>query len=491
MKNKCSPIKNLNYNNNNFFKKIELNKNLKSHSRKNIFTQRDTKTYNEILSTNKKNNNFLHDLPKENVTQKKNKNVLNIIRHEKNKIPKKLNTSGNESARFLSGTPKNFQQILTEISNMNNNSENYNPDKSSNINNESDYYKNLYQREKNINSKLLIKINDLSHKNINYERILSKYKIERHNLIEKIKELGKIINHQRSNSNQINTANKNEKINDFSLLNDERNKIIMKNQQLKNSIKKILKDNNELKMKIQSIEKNSFDISNNKIRNTKNYININNKNCFHPLIKNNSFIQKNSAYNKSFRLISNLSLYRNNSKKSLSKNKNHFQNNSNNINNNVQSLKNIEGINDYYNDDDNKTKILKVLKNESRKKDSYINDLELEQKQNQNTLKKVIKENNNLLEQINILKKELNNKNSEIIKLKDIKTNVNMNKYNALIQEIMKLKNDINILNNQNEEKEKKLNENNKKINLVEIENLKLKQKIIEINDKNQGEKKK
>ena len=126
MKNKCSPVKNLNYNNNNFFKKIELNKNLKSHSRKNIFTQRDTKTYNEILSTNKKNNNFLHDLPKENVTQKKNKNLLNIIRHEKNKIPKKLNTSGNESARFLSGTPKNFQQILTEISNMNNNSENYN-----------------------------------------------------------------------------------------------------------------------------------------------------------------------------------------------------------------------------------------------------------------------------------------------------------------------------------------------------------------------------
>ena len=172
---KSSP-NNLKYNKNNFFKKIELNKNLKSYSKKNIFTQNDSKTYNEILFKEKKSNNLFHDMPKEKVTKEiNNKNDLNIIkliRLERNKMPRKLNTSGNETARYLSGSPFNFQPILTEISNMNNNSENYNLDKSSNINNESDYYKNLYQREKNINSKLLIKINDLSHKNINYERIL-------------------------------------------------------------------------------------------------------------------------------------------------------------------------------------------------------------------------------------------------------------------------------------------------------------------------------
>ena len=272
---KSSP-NNLKYNKNNFFKKIELNKNLKSYSKKNIFTQNDSKTYNEILFKEKKSNNLFHDMPKEKVTKEiNNKNDLNIIkliRLERNKMPRKLNTSGNETARYLSGSPFNFQPILTEISNMNNNSQNNNLEKNININNETDYYKNQYQKAKNINNKLLIKINDLSQQNINYERIISKYKIDRINLIKKIKELEKIINCQRNSSNQNVILNKNENINDLSLANEERNKIILENQKLKNDIKKILNDNNELKMKIQSIEKNNFNVSNDKIKNMKNYI---------------------------------------------------------------------------------------------------------------------------------------------------------------------------------------------------------------------------
>ena len=284
MKKKCSPINNLKYNSNNFFKKIELNKDLKSFSKKNIFTKNDLKTYNVISSKGKKNINFIYDIPKEKVTKEinnsKDLNIIKLIRLERNKMPRNVNTSGNESARFLSGSPINFQPILTEISNMNNNSQNNNIEKNKNTNNDNDYYKNLYLKTKNINNKLLIKINDLFQKNINYEKIFSKLKIERNNLLMKIKDLEKIINQNGNNEN----------LNDLSLENKERNKIIMENQKLKNDINKILKDNNELKKRIQSIEKNSFNISNDKISNTKNYIQINNtNNAFHPLIKNNSF----------------------------------------------------------------------------------------------------------------------------------------------------------------------------------------------------------
>ena len=93
--------------------------------------------------------------------------------------------------------------------------------------------------------------------------------------------------------------------------------------------------------------------------------------------------------------------------------------------------------------------ILKKKVGQSKKKDSYINNLEAEQRLNQMAIKKVIKENNNLLEQIKTLKNDLNNKNKDIAELNS------------------------------------KLDNEFKKISVLEIENLQLKEKVITSNDKN------
>ena len=322
-----------------------------------------------------------------------------------------------------------------------------------------DYYKNLYQKTKKENIILLTKIKDLQQRDINNEKIIMQFKIERKNFIKKIKEFETIIKeHGGVNAEKI-LNSKNEKLK-YNLETEGNNNIIMENEILKKRLNKILFDNNELKIKIKSFEKLKLDNpKKNNININKNYNRINN--LIHPLIRNKSFIQQNSAINRSFRVINNISLFNNNTTlKEISKQLNNNTNNTNdeistertknfkiNNTNNIQRLKK-ENI------------ILRRKIGESKNKDSYINDLEEEQKQNRLTIKKIIKVNNNLLDKINILKKELNNRMKEIIELHDKtekKDNIIISKneyekiedlkekYNSLLQEIIKLKKEIKI----------------------------------------------
>ena len=445
MNKRSLPINNLKFNKN-FYKKIETAKNTKTNSKKNIFNINDIKTYNEIRTKTKshknlESNEILGTVPNE-INNINDLNKIKIIKLERNKIIRRLSSSGNESARFLSGTPTYFQPIITEISNQNKSNKRNTGENIRNIslNNSKDYtYKS--------NVKLLTKMNDLEKRNINNERIIAKDKMEKNKLVNKIQVLENIIN----NYKNISFDSQNKKF-DYSSNDEERNKLILQNQKLKSQINNILKDNNELRLKIESIENYKFNDANNKLNIKNNFNNNINNNDHHRLVKNKSFIQKNSAFNKSFRFISNISLYKKNPKlKNISKN---FNNSNNITNDDIQPLQNI---NDYYTENNNQN-MIKTLKNEIKKKDSYINDLENEQKQNEKTMKKIIKENNNLLEQTNSLKKELNNKNKEILEFNDKKESSYQDKYNKLIQEIIQLKNDINILKEENEEKEKKNN---------------------------------
>ena len=369
----------------NNYKKLKPTKNSNPNIQKNLLNNSNIQTYNKIIHT-KNNYNTSRGQIKDSIpnimTNQNNLNKIQIIKLKKNNFSKKLNTSGNRSARFLSSVDFHFQPILTDISNISKNKEKSDIPISAGINNLNNYYKNLYERTKNDNIKLLTTIKELEQKYFNSENIITKYQI-------KIQELEIVINRYKG----INSRRESDKKKEYNLQNDERNKIIIENEKLKKEINKVLDDNNELKLKIKRKEESKIYIpigeKNKKISNCNKL----NNNSFHQLIKNKSFNLKSSACNKSFRLINNISIYNNNNNSPVKTISKKSKNKSNNINNeslpdNIINLKNIN----------NSTKIIKELKNknnllmrqisESKNKDSYINDLEEEQKQNQITLKK-------------------------------------------------------------------------------------------------------
>ena len=295
-----------------FFQKINIDQNMNAMSKKNIFKNIYIKTDNKIISNNINTHDFFKNKLKvikgpQEINNQKNLNNIKLIRIDKRNKAKNLSRSGNDSIRFLNGSAVYFQPIFTEISNNNrkylqihNNLNETNVD----ANNTNTYY----QKSNNVNIQLLNKIKILEQKNINNEKMIEKYKIERNNIINRIPELEKKIQtYEIMNFNDL--INSNNQQMEFSLeINEKRNETTKENQNLRNEIKKILNDNNELKLKIKSIEKKIYKNSNKKIFIPQNDNNNNNilKNS---MVRNKSFIQKNSAYNKSFRIINNISLH--------------------------------------------------------------------------------------------------------------------------------------------------------------------------------------
>ena len=299
------------------FKKIEI-KNVNTNSKKNIFNNSHIQSYDKMIY--KTNNNFnsfqkkLKDIVPNIINNEGDLNKIKIIRLERNNDLRKLSTNGYQSARYIFGSNTNFQPILTDISMINKNKEknktNYFSTNNLRRNESYIYSQNPYQKLKNDNIKLLIKIKELEQKNINNEKMIIKYKIERKNFINKIQELERIIqSYDNINSKRVYDS-RNERIEYNKLEKEQKDKIILENKYLKKEINKIINDNKELKLKINSIEKfrTNNPYNNFEIEKYENYNKINANNLYHPLIKNKSFIQKNSSYNKSSRLINNLSL---------------------------------------------------------------------------------------------------------------------------------------------------------------------------------------
>jgi hypothetical protein len=308
-----------------------------------------------IYKTNNNFNSFqkkLKDIVPNIINNEGDLNKIKIIRLERNNDLRKLSTNGYQSARYIFGSNTNFQPVLTDISMIDKNKEknkiNYFSTDNLRRNESYIYSQNPYQKLKNDNIKLLIKIKELEQKNINNEKMIEKYKIEGNNFINRIQELEKTIQeYEIMNFNDM--INSNNKQMEFSFENNEkRNETTKENQNLKNEIKKILNDNNELKLKIKSIEKKIYKNSNEKIFIPQSDNKTNNilKNS---MVRNQSFIQKNSACNKSFRIINNISLNgRNYNKKNLPENRK--ISNSNNINDerkqiSLDKIKNIGKIN--------------------------------------------------------------------------------------------------------------------------------------------------
>ena len=289
-----------------FFQKINIEQNMNAMSKKNIFKNIDIKTDNKIISNNINTHDFFKNKLKvikgpQEINNQKNLNNIKLIRIDKRNKAKNLSRAGNDSIRFLNGSAVYFQPIFTEISNykgknlqIHNNLNETNVD----ANNNSNTY---YQKSNNVNIQLLNKIKILEQKNINNEKMIEKYKIEGNNFINRIQELEKTIKeYEIMNFNDM--INSNNKQMEFSLENNEkRNETTKENQNIKNEIKKILNDNNELKLKIKSIEKKIYKNSNEKIFIPQSD-NKNNNILKNAMVRNQSFIQKNSAYNKSFRI---------------------------------------------------------------------------------------------------------------------------------------------------------------------------------------------
>ena len=452
-----TPKNNINY------KKLKNNRSSNYNPRKKLPKNSEISTYDEIISRAKNTIDIFQKQLEQTIPSIINyENDINNIKNTKSYqyINQPIYKQDQKTARISSGSSAYFQPILTDIGNMSKEQimiEKKNEEK----NNEGmgDYFKKLYKKSKDENLKLIERINELENLNINNEGIILEYKNENTFLVEKIKELENIINEYENNSNNINnfynSNNGNE--NDYMYLNIQKNKIMKENEDLKNEIKKILKDNNSLKIKIKSIEKMKNFSMNNSAKN----IQIKNNNTEKSKNSKNNDL---SSYNKSFRVISNLSLY-NKANKNKNSGKKQLQeriNNNSNVNNNSKKRINKTEIDlkimdtphsQKLNNDNNIENITTLLKNENSdltvenielnkennilknkinelisqkqleddNKDSYINELEEVQRQNKMIIIKVKEENNNLLNEIDKLNQEINNinlnKNDEISKL--------------------------------------------------------------------------
>lgn len=225
----------------NNYKKLQASKNSDTNIKKNLSKKRNIQIYDEIIPR-KNNYNTYRGQIKDSISNiminENNINKMQIIRLEKNNFLKKLNSLGNKSAGFLSGNDFHFQPILTDISNISKNKEKSGELLPNGINNLNNYYKNLYQKTKNDNIKLLTKIKELQQKNINYEKIITKFQIERKNFINKIQELEIIINKYK----EINSKREYNEKKEYNFSIEEKNKIIIENEKLKTEINKILND---------------------------------------------------------------------------------------------------------------------------------------------------------------------------------------------------------------------------------------------------------
>ena len=426
------------------YKKIQNNRSINNIQKKKKQNKDELSAYDEIISRAKNTINIFQKQLEQTIPSiinyENNINNLKSVKSYRN-INQASKKHIEKSVKAPSGSSIYFQPILTNIENLSKeqiksqNLDSFSSDKYALNPNVDNYYIKLYHQSKNENIKLKNRINELEKINVNNERIISDYKNEQKYLLERIKELESIINEFENQNNSRNIMENSSEKHDFSNIknNDffyynEKNRIIQENEKLKNEIRIILKDNNDLKLKIKSIEK----INNISVQN----ININNP----QKIKNNN----NSGYNKSFRVLSNLTLYNrgvgSNSKIKINKMEGNLKikdyTDKRNLSSDTSNKKNIIILKDENNNLKNENielnKVNNILKNkinnllnkqqlEEENKDLYINDLEEEQKQNLVIFNKIKEENNNLLNQINELKKEINNininKNNEISKL--------------------------------------------------------------------------
>ena len=396
---------------------------------------RDISAYDEIISRAKNTIDIFQKQLELTIPSIINyeSNINNIKNSKSFRNQPQNNKRDQKSVRVFSGSSLYYQPILAEIANQSKEKI-----QNQNINDNTDeYYKILYQKSKNENIVLINRINELEKININNERIIIEYKNEKKFLLDKIQELENILSdYENQNNNSKNfLENLNEKNdinnNELIMITNERNIIMQENENLKNEINKILQENTNLKIKIKSIEK-----INNNINSNKNKIINNHKNHSQNSRINNN--EDNPVYNKSYRVISNLSLYNNSYVK-----KKIEQKPKKDINRTDPNVRVIKTVDNGVLDNDNYKENIEILENENKilsknnielskentelkdrinelmsnhqlqedNKDSYINDLEEEQKQNQVVLVEIKEENNNLLNQIDELKKEINNIN--------------------------------------------------------------------------------
>ena len=392
---------------NSTYKKVKNNRQRIPH-RKSLSNKEEMSVYDEIISRAKDTIDVFQKQLEETIPSiicyENNINKYKTIKSVRGSNTPFSYKKKHRSARDLSGNSIYYQPILTDIENINNsnipngNIKDYNDNIfSSNNSNVDEYYKNLYQKAKSENIKLIKKINEAKNINIKNERKIYELTNDKNILIQKIKELEAIIS-EYENQSQVVTDNSSEKhnfstkhiTNDIILLSNERNQIIEENLNLKNEIAKILKDNQNLKTKIQSFEKNNKMEINNNANINKNHNNTSNEikksNPINNRIKNNNH---NSFYNKSFRVISNLSLYNKNSVDTNTQKQG--KNNKKRINRTETNLNIIDSI-------DGETK-------SENNRSMYANNSKDILKNENNLLSK---KNNELKKEIDILKSKIN-----------------------------------------------------------------------------------
>ena len=244
------------------YRKVKNNRSINNIQRKKIPKKNDMSAYDEIISRAKNTIDIFQKQLEQtipNIINYENNinNIKNIQSYRNINQPTSNKLGGHKSARILSGSSSYFQPILTDIDNLNkeqaytqNINESYNINSGVGVD---DYYKKLFQKSKNENIKLIKKINELENINFNNERIIMDYKNEKNLLLQRIQELENIINEYENQNNSKNFMdNSSEKIdfynninnNEYIFLNNERNKILEENENLKNEINKILQDNN-------------------------------------------------------------------------------------------------------------------------------------------------------------------------------------------------------------------------------------------------------